>query len=1046
MAVTPPIYGDDVIEQVELTAYGRPATEVLARAITLAKIGRALAPVTVIVPSNFAGLVARHLLGGGLAGSAGLANVAFMTPFRLAELLTAELMFDGRALSNPVLGAAVRRAVADDPGPYREVADHPATEAALARRFAELSNLSPEATATLSTQGGGWAAEAFGFQRAISSRLANFHDEATMVGRAASRTDLAAVLVPFGHLVWLLPEPSTAPICTFIGAALRCAPSTVIVGSSGDTQADAAVWATCRRAGVSLPDAVPTAGVPSGAPVADSIISATDADEETRAVIRRIVALAESGVRLDRIGVFVSTTDPYLSMLEQQFAAANLPANSPSRRTLCESVAGRTLLAALSLPRERWRRDRVMAVVSGAPVRHGDRSTRPSSWELLSRRAGIVGGLGDWYRKLEGRAAALSARLATVAPEHSSTLAALRDEIEDAGQLRRFVEQLDAGVMAVHHADGWSTKAAAAHELLRQLLGEGHTHAEWPQAEADAFDAVETALARLALLDDLEPSPDAAVFVRALTSELDVARGRTGRFGEGIMVAPLASATGHDLDAVFVLGCAEGSCPAPRRDDPLIPDSVRALTGGELLDRSSQVHEQHRRFLAALASAPSGARTLSFARGDLRRSRRNLPSRWLLDSASSIAGTTVRSTEFERLDVAEVEIVASQLSGLLGASAYPSLVERDAAAVARFATSGGRALDHPAVDQVRRGVQAQHARRSLDFTEWDGNLGDHATPPTLTDALSASRLEVWASCGFRYYLGYLLGLGRRDEPELVTELSPLDRGTAVHEILERFFGQVIAEGAPDPDVAWSVGHRELLQRIAGEVLDQLEASGRTGRAVHWRSSRSDVLATLDGFLTSDDLHRSSTRSRPERVEVPFGMDGADPVTIEVDGRTLSFRGSADRIDRADDGRVLVSDYKTGRGSKFGELDTDPVRGGTTLQLGLYAEAAMAQLGSESAEAHYWMIDPESEYRRYGYPWTAERRERFLEVLGAIVDGITAGVFPAVTGEWDIFRRTHQNCTYCDFDSVCPSSRGEQAAAKVNAPELRRRDVLAIPQP
>lgn len=1033
-----------MIEHVEVTAYGRPATEALSRAITAAKSAHALTPVTVIVPSNFAGLVARHLLGGAMAGQGGIANVAFVTPLRLAELLTSDLMFDGRALSNPVLGAAVRRALSNDPGPYRAVAEHPATEAALARRFAELSNLSSDAIAALSAQGGAWAAEAFGFQRAISSELAAFNDEATMARRAMNRPDLAAVLAPFGHLVWFLPEPSTAPICEFIGATLRAVPSSVIVGSSGDHEADEGVWESCRRAEV---DRFTNAAIhgPSDPPVADSIISATDADEEVRAVVRRIVELAENGMRLDRIGVFVAAADPYLSMLEQQLDGAALPANGPSRRTLGESVSGRTLLGALSLPRDRWRRDRVMALVSGAPVRHGERATRPSSWELLSRRAGIVGGLHDWYRKLDGRTAALSARLAATEADLPSVLAALVAEMGDVAQLRQFVEELDAAVSAVRLADGWQAKSAAALLLLRQLLGDGHTHAEWPQPEADAFDAVETALARLALLDDLEPSPDSAVFVRALTTELDVARGRTGRFGEGIMIAPLASATGHDLDAVFVLGCAEGNCPAPRRDDALVPDAIRALTGGELLDRTRQAHEQHRRFLAAVASAPPGARTLSFARGDLRRSRRNLPSRWLLHSATAIAAATVRSTDFEYLAIHGVEVIASQLSGLLTAETHPSLLERDAATMARYVAAGGQAAHHPVAEQVRRGLEAQSARRSSAFTEWDGNLGDHAVPPTLTGALSASRLEVWASCGFRYYLGYLLGLGRRDEPELVTELSPLDRGTAVHEILERFFRSVIAAGAPEPDITWSIEQRALLQAIAVDVLDQLEASGRTGRAAHWHTSSEDLMATLDGFLSSDDVHRATTRSRPERVEVPFGMDGADPVTIEVAGRTLSFRGTADRIDRSDDGRLFVSDYKTGKGSKFSDLDDDPVRGGTTLQLGLYAEAAMQQLGSHAAEAHYWMIDPSSEYRRYGYEWTAERRERFIEVLGAIVDGIAAGVFPAVTGEWDIFRRTHQNCTYCDFDSVCPTSRGEQAAAKVNAPELRRRDALAIHQ-
>src|SRR5690606_40430591 len=118
-------------------------------------------------------------------------------------------------------------------------------------------------------------------------------------------------------------------------------------------------------------------------PTADAIISVTDADEEVREVVRRIAALVEgkdgrAPVRLDRIGVFHPTPDPYVRILEQQFAAAGIPANGPSRRRLADSAAGRTLLAALRLPAEQCRRDRVMAPVGPAPLRDHRRRPAPA--------------------------------------------------------------------------------------------------------------------------------------------------------------------------------------------------------------------------------------------------------------------------------------------------------------------------------------------------------------------------------------------------------------------------------------------------------------------------------------------------------------------------------------------------------------------------------------------------------------------------------------------------------------------------------------------
>ena len=110
---------------------------------------------------------------------------------------------------------------------------------------------------------------------------------------------------------------------------------------------------------------------------ADRIVNVTDADEEVRAVVRAIVALAADGVPLDRIGVFYPQPRPYVRIIEQHVLAAGLPANGPSIDRLADSVAGRVLRAALVLPDERWRRDRVMALVADAPLAVLGRSCPP---------------------------------------------------------------------------------------------------------------------------------------------------------------------------------------------------------------------------------------------------------------------------------------------------------------------------------------------------------------------------------------------------------------------------------------------------------------------------------------------------------------------------------------------------------------------------------------------------------------------------------------------------------------------------------------------
>jgi hypothetical protein len=1029
-----------VIERVEVVPYGRPATEALSAVVQAAHATDALAPVTVIVASNLAGLTARRMLGSGTVGPGGIANVAFVTPFRLAELLAADRLLDRRPLTNPVLGAAVRRVLADDPGPFAAVADHYATEAALAALYAELSNVEAATLDRLAREGGATGGRVVRFQRAVRRHLEAFHDEADLARAAAERPDLATALEPYGQLIWHLPTPTTAPMARFVGALAAAAPLTVIVGVTGDDAADEPVWSTLAAAGASGTTDVP---VPAPATAA-RIVSVTDADEEVRAVVRRVVALAEEGVPLERIGVFHPAPDPYVRILEQQLAAANLPANGPSRRRLIDTVAGRTLTAALALPSERWRRDRVLALVNVGPLRHDDSFVRPSVWERVSREAGVVQGLDDWSRKLATHRAGLEHQRQRLDPADSpGWVERLERDLADADALAGFVDDVAGAVVAVERAEGWPAKAEAATALLHLLLGAGHQHASWPEPEQEAFERVEDVLVRLAALGELEPDPSHEVFDRALGAELDVSRGRAGRFGLGVVYGPLSSAIGHDLDAVFIVGCAEAICPAPRRDDALLPDAVRRLAPGELDLRSARLIDQHRDFLAALAAAPPERRTLTFPRGDLRGNRHLLPSRWLLDSASALAGHTVFATDFATQPASVVEVVPSFAAGLDHAGVHADVDERDLAVLRTHEAAGGAAIDHPLGALGGRGLEVQCARRSSDFTEWDGNLIGQSLPSTADQPLSASRLETWAKCGYRYFLHHLLGLAERDDPERVVDLGPLDRGSSVHAALEQFIGEAIDAGPPAPDEPWTDEQHERLREIAASVFVELEARGRTGRPIHWQITRANLLALLDDFLHVDDEFRADARVRPERVELPFGLDGVEPVTIDLpDGRRLAFRGRADRVDRADDGTLVVSDYKTGKGGAYVGIDEgDPVLDGTTLQLGLYAEAAIQHLHAPAAQAYYWMVEPSVAFARSGYPWTPDRRERFVDVLATIVDGIEGGVFPVDPGEWNSWRGTHEACTYCEFDTVCSRDRGEHAEAKIDAPALRVRHAL-----
>ena len=131
---------------VDVTAPGH-ALDALAGAVHRAKAGRLLAPVTVIVPTNTAGVMARRALG----RLGGVAAVDMLTLYRLAELIgSPALVADGRSpVSTAVVDLAIRRVLAEAPGSFEPVAEHPSTVVALRDLHRELRLAGPDAVAAL---------------------------------------------------------------------------------------------------------------------------------------------------------------------------------------------------------------------------------------------------------------------------------------------------------------------------------------------------------------------------------------------------------------------------------------------------------------------------------------------------------------------------------------------------------------------------------------------------------------------------------------------------------------------------------------------------------------------------------------------------------------------------------------------------------------------------------------------------------------------------------------------------------------------------------
>lgn len=1002
--------------EVTTVGYGRPAVDALVAAVTAAKGGQALAPVTVVVPGDYAAVAGRRALA---AVGPGVAAVDFLTLHRLAERLGGSVLAAAgrRPVSAPVLAQAVRLVLARAPGMFAPVADHPATEQALVAAHRELGRVSEahlQAVAGASAR----AAEVVRIHRRVGEILAPaWHDEHDLVEAAtvALENGPQQVLAP---VIVHLPQTLTTAGAAFLGALADTGTVRVVVGLSGEASADEVLHRALGRAGIHLhPGPAPTPAR------AQRVLSVSDPDEEVRTVVRHLVAAARAGVPFARMAVVYGSADPYVRLVHEHLAGAGIPHNGAPVRTIGQGLVGRTLRTLLALPDRRFRRDQVLALVSSSRLLDGRRWAPGRAWERVSRAAGVVEG-DDWGRRLPTFAATARSRAEEAeADDRPSVAHRYRREADHADALAAFVARLGEDLAPGCSARSWAATVGWAHSLVGRYLGDHDQRREWPDEERRAADLVEVTLDGLAGLDLLGgPPPTLSVFRRTLERELERALPRVGRFGEGVLVGHVSIATGVCVDRLFVLGLVEGSFPGCRLEDSLLPDRERALAGGELDLRADRLHDDRRRLLAALAGAADA--TVCFPRGDLRRPGGRTASRWLLGDAAQLARRPRVSTE-ELGSFAEepwFEEVASFAAGVSGTALPASTQDYGLAALAGCSRDALAQHCEVTGDLVlSRGVALALARRSAAFTRFDGNLAG-LDLPDLTDGatvVSPTRLGAWSRCPHAFLLEHVLHVDVVEDPERALEMTPLDRGSLVHEVLDRFLAEAIAAGVPDG--RWSDQDRLRMRTIAEETCDDYERRGLTGRRLFWRRDRARILADLDRFLDEDDAFRERDRTRPVATELAFGMGraGIGPVRLALpDGRAVLFRGVADRADVTADGGLVVIDYKTGSTSAYCGLEHhDPHAGGTQLQLAVYGLAVRAAFGTLDTPvvAWYWFTSAKGDFQRIGYPVDDAVLTSVGQAVAAIADAVAAGVFPARPSAEPPWRWV--DCWYCDPDGL-----------------------------
>ncbi|GAB3523493.1 PD-(D/E)XK nuclease family protein [Arthrobacter monumenti] len=880
----------------------------LSRLVTESQGTDPLSPISILVPSHAAGLDVTRYLGRTLNSGAGSVSIRAFTLKDLAtELVSTDSTVHGRTPLSPVVRqGAVSKVLAERAGIFEHVAEQPATARAIARTAVLLDSAMPSSATELPP---------------LMQEVLRVHKTAGAALNTRWYADHEAFMLANQNLQNQAVRRRLGTTIGFmLGTELRPDAAAFRQGleAAGMRHIDAAG---------SLEDAV-------------TVIRASDADDEVRAVVRLIIEQLDAGTPGHRIGVFHSAARPYSALLTQRLTQAGVTFTGPTSHRLSDSPFARGLLQLLTLdPDEPDKRTILNILAEGTLV----------------------------WRDHELPSSATCERLHTNPPPEDTDGEDEDDSGYRVGQREKlalfhaFVAALGSHVQRVLDAASWLEVSAALTTLIEEFMGP-RTATELPE-KAEERAALLQIVGDLGQLEGIGPAPRLQLISSAVEDGIAAKGGWAGKSGTGVVIGGYADAVARDLDSVFLLGAAEGLAPTRIRENPLLPDSVHELLDVELLSVEQRAQASKEKFFAALASGAQ--RTITSPRGDLRGSGNYQLSRWITTEATEL-------TSFAH----GIE------NGAPTQAALPPTAQEWR--LRHLLTRGIPALPDDAV--LQRAVAVTRDRRHGVFSRFNGNLGAHADRIIDSEkALSPTALEEWVRSPFTYFLKRILRISIFEDVELEVEISPLQRGNLVHQVLEDYVNGILEGQAPSSD--------PLLELAEAAFADVANPSWLSHV---WERNQAMIRQDLQKVFDADQA-AAADGWKYVAAEAPFGFAEGDPV-VELmldDGSGVRFGGKVDRIDRHDDGSIRVIDYKTGKADSYRDLKSHPTANGTRFQLPVYGLFARTLADTKTAEisAQYWFISKAGGFASIGYPVSEEVIEQLRADAGLIIDAVRKGVFP-----------------------------------------------------
>lgn len=202
-------------------------------------------------------------------------------------------------------------------------------------------------------------------------------------------------------------------------------------------------------------------------------------------------------------------------------------------------------------------------------------------------------------------------------------------------------------------------------------------------------------------------------------------------------------------------------------------------------------------------------------------------------------------------------------------------------------------------------------------------------------SVSASAVETYYGCPFRYFCDYGLYVKERQK----AELDPLNAGNVIHDMMEKLVPLYVKQG-------FDTVNEEQVKKDTGEAVDayvEAKMGGTAKKPERFKYLVEQLKKSANVVMWHLVCELRQSRFVPTDFELKIGEgEEIPPLSIKLkDGSEVNVIGKIDRVDvfTHEDGEtyIRIIDYKTGQKT----LNINEVVNGINLQMVLYLFAVLS---------------------------------------------------------------------------------------------------------